>query len=1142
MKEPSHEQTIQELRALLFGEGPYARSGAPEPELLGGLSSALPEAVLEEAIRAVAGIGFMFEDDRLRTLAALLPRFPDSGQDAVLARMAVRFPEIISSLPERLLARVLAAVRAMEEVLGRAEALARLAGRLGQPTGQKILLEEATAAARAPGWDDYKRRALVELIPYLSPPFPEGFVEELLAVARTMDQGENRAAALTGLIPFLFGTAKEETALEALVAARAIEWLPTRIRALVKLRPHLPESLRGDVLQEALTAARERPYDIDRARALADIARQLEEPLQSQLRREIQALDLPDLGGQDFFDLVPYLSEDQVARFFRTLQDYHVEELAGRLSRLAPQLSERMLSEALSVAARESLSEKSRARLTIALAPYLPQELALAAAARTIERCGLQIDPRIAAGVPEAKVEEPWWTYRTLLSLRPRLPEDHPLRSTPVLQPFSDERILYLLDQLPIEKRESLFRDVTRRIEAYYGGGAGPPKMDEEASGAEKEYEVPEPAATPVSPAEAVREAMMHEASAKLRHRIPPPHECVVNTGFASREEPETPVDRMAPLLCGRDYYFWLEVGRKIMGAIDALPASLPVELLPAEARLKVALFSFDGEIAITPGKDLGEIQIQADGSAAVVRAVDEPEGLKDKALLKRRLFFPVTMPARPGVFGLRCSIYYKQVLVQSHLVRVEVLPSFRFLVRRLSERVPRLFPGRGPGPALETLVDYTLSNTLRADRLSRLDSHRLSIMLNDNGDGTHGFRFLGADEGDEFKGDASLSGQELQDLIDQARGALRQAAWGDPGPWQNRPYLYEGPRDPERLRRDLVLFAKKGYRFYNGLVNRLAGGRSQDRRAIRREVQKLERLMAKPGLVQLGSRESARHIVPAAMIYDYAFDTTLPPEDYTLCPTFATALEKNLPLAETECFAGACPSRGKDSVVCPSGFWGYRHKIGMPVSIGGALSDAAVEIRYHGLPELAVAVSTDPALVRRPGHEQALRTLGQSLGWQYADTREKALDMMKRASAHLLYFYCHGGVADNVPYIQVGSLSERGITSDLLRSKNIFWETTQPLVFINGCHTTALEPERAFDLVTGFVETANAAGVIGTEITIFEPLACTFSEECLRHFLNGVPIGESVRLARLKLLEDGNPLGLAYIPFVLASLSMTKA
>jgi hypothetical protein len=132
--------------------------------------------------------------------------------------------------------------------------------------------------------------------------------------------------------------------------------------------------------------------------------------------------------------------------------------------------------------------------------------------------------------------------------------------------------------------------------------------------------------------------------------------------------------------------------------------------------------------------------------------------------------------------------------------------------------------------------------------------------------------------------------------------------------------------------------------------------------------------------------------------------------------------------------------------------------------------------------------------------------------------------------------FYCHGGVTEtNIPFLEVGPPNAGGgILRDNLRAYEIRWTAPRPLVFLNGCRTTALEPEAAIDLVSGFVETCNAAGVIGTEITIFESLACRFAEECLqRFFVHRLPIGEAVRAARLALLQEANPLGLVYIPFI---------
>ena len=100
----------------------------------------------------------------------------------------------------------------------------------------------------------------------------------------------------------------------------------------------------------------------------------------------------------------------------------------------------------------------------------------------------------------------------------------------------------------------------------------------------------------------------------------------------------------------------------------------------------------------------------------------------------------------------------------------------------------------------------------------------------------------------------------------------------------------------------------------------------------------------------------------------------------------------------------------------------------------------------------------------------------------------------------------------------------------------------TRPLVFINGCHTTALTPDVPLEFVSLFLEMSEASAVIGTEITIFEPLAVAFAEAFLPRFLAGTPLGEAVRGARLALLKDGNPLGLVYIPYALAGLRLVQA
>jgi hypothetical protein len=140
-----------------------------------------------------------------------------------------------------------------------------------------------------------------------------------------------------------------------------------------------------------------------------------------------------------------------------------------------------------------------------------------------------------------------------------------------------------------------------------------------------------------------------------------------------------------------------------------------------------------------------------------------------------------------------------------------------------------------------------------------------------------------------------------------------------------------------------------------------------------------------------------------------------------------------------------------------------------------------------------------------------------------------------------VVYFYCHGGVNGAVPYLLVGKDKSVIIVPSNLRAENIFWEDTHPLVFINGCHTTALSPEQTLNFVSAFVENALCAGVIGTEITIFEPLAVAFSEAFFKRFSHNEPVGMAIRNARLDILQQYNPLGLVYIPFVISGLQLVK-
>jgi hypothetical protein len=584
----------------------------------------------------------------------------------------------------------------------------------------------------------------------------------------------------------------------------------------------------------------------------------------------------------------------------------------------------------------------------------------------------------------------------------------------------------------------------------------------------------------------------------------------IVNTGFAPESQASNRLDPTMPLEVNCSYYFWLDVGKRSRKTIETKPTALP-EDLPVGARLVVAIFPFKDEIRIKPGSDVGELMLNSNGTAQVMGKKPAVPANISADLLNRRLYFPVRTPDRSGTFRLRCSIYYNQVLVQSRLIKACVMDE------------PESIAG-----ALQSDVDYTLTDTLRPAHFTALAPHRLSLMVNSNGDGTHTFSFLGADGKEPFKNECNISAPLLKTLTENARTALREVSWGSPGPYEDGlQYKYQ-QYTLDQLEKDLIKLAIRGWNLYDSLIFELTGGNDE-----------FINLMRQPGgLVQIALKQSPTLILPAALFYDQPIDPNNQDMPLRLCDAFINSLDGMIPLEKTPCFQGKCPRYEELDYVCPSGFWGYRHILGLPVSLKEG--EVPTEILFNEGLEIVVG-GEYKSLQKTRQHVANIHAIRKDIDLHDPPTRNKILEELKKTKAQLIYFYCHGGYREDIklPYLQV---DEGNILGSDLRAHNISWKKPpHPLVFINGCHTAALDPEQAYNLVESFVE-KGCAGVIGTEITIFEQLACDFAEECLRQFLAGnASIGEAIRGARLELLRRGNPLGLVYTPFVTADLHLRQ-
>lgn len=684
-------------------------------------------------------------------------------------------------------------------------------------------------------------------------------------------------------------------------------------------------------------------------------------------------------------------------------------------------------------------------------------------------------------------------------------------------------------------------------------GGDSAPSLDDidnyiPARGAEKPYLMPVEDVFTIKGRGTVADSSSSKTSAR---------QDIVNLGFSKRESPDK-TEVKETLRCGETYLFWLEVGAMRPDSMSIEQVPLRVEELPREEKLEVALFSFKDELEITKGEDIGELQITRDMTVEVAK---QPMSLRRRPAsgrLKTCLFFPVRVPDRAGVYRLRCNIYCKQTLIESWLISVVAQQGAPQKVdAAFFDKEKALFSDDSPHTqhevALYADADFILSQALTPALLPQTP-HRLSLMLNSNGNGTHSFRFFGKQGTEHLKDDATLEEGELKSFVKMGREALRQASWGSTEEWDNvSKYLYEDSsfvpeRDMGKLAKELVRLAIPGYQFY-----------SEIKRQLTNDPQTLRRLMAEPGLVQVALKKSSRHIFPAALIYDYPYDTLeedIRTSTFELCKSFDAAMRSSAPLEEADCFKGKCWLRAEHAknaidyvgdfsrYVCPSGFWGYRHALGFPRTLGKA-DDVPEQMILRDSLEVVYGYSTD---FDPEEHVEKLQGVRQPIGWHHANNRRGILKLLVEKKPHLVYFYCHGGIsATGVPFMEVGERDMLDPSNFSAAFSETYWEDPRPLVFLNGCHTTAMSPEVAVKFVEAFVQDARASGVIGTEITIFEPLARAFAEDCLRRFLGGepftepVPLGWAVRGARLALLKQGNPLGLVYIPFASASLRLVK-
>lgn len=735
-----------------------------------------------------------------------------------------------------------------------------------------------------------------------------------------------------------------------------------------------------------------------------------------------------------------------------------------------------------------------------------------------------------AAAPPPASPAEPWEPSRPVppspisgptanpraLPTAPRLPDRLPPQddASPTLSASSKPG---LLDRA----RELLDRFFSSYVDRR------PPVDDEPLP----PVPVAAPPASPPAPEGELREAMTgHEEEAAPARTL--------NAALFDEDAHPLPTDR--PLRLEVSSVLRVNVGPVAAWSAVEAPQLFPDDVSAAiedaggegvDLSFQSADFALDG----AGNRPVGEWQVVERGLFVPAR------GSSDAVIIEVR-------PLHPGLGYLRCAVYFRNALVQSLRLDAHVLDADG---RAPLDTIPES-ARVGVAKRLETLgyavvTEYTAAPGLVA--MEEVPERGVSLYTNETW-GTHalGVRVEGAAAVTKT---VTLRPDQVGLRTQVARAAL--TAVGTRVEGDKKSYRYTAERQgevpansgtPADLTDALKKLARLGYQLYAELL-------PTDLRAA------LVPALKVPTTISV-ARLAEGEVLPWAVLYDRPLDLDdASPEEVCMRLLDVPA---DRPLDAVACRQRPdCPLQDearKRRVVCPWGFWGLKHAIEQPPQrLDPGQEGRALVTRIDGPVRLDMNVF--PKFSRLANHRPRVEALSDVFVYAGDDTAPGAAPALTTVRTALrdreltaIYFYCHGGEIDRdgvpAPFLAVGKSRDRLLPIDLREidpddGTPLYSWPRHPLVFLNGCETAMLEPRVLAHFVDAFAE-RGAAGVIGTEVPVFEALATEVAEVFLRLFLReGRSVGEALRQIRHDLLRRNNPLGLVYTAYASADLRWTK-
>lgn len=579
-------------------------------------------------------------------------------------------------------------------------------------------------------------------------------------------------------------------------------------------------------------------------------------------------------------------------------------------------------------------------------------------------------------------------------------------------------------------------------------------------------------------------------------------------------------VDGASPLVFGKQIYLRVNIGpfdtRSLMRleeadafvSDDAIEAAFP-ETIGKPVPLEATIFSDDFEIS-------------------------DEERTQKFDLIRGQPTSPVYFPLIPrkrNFARLRLCIFYRNHLLQSLSLEANVR----------STRQTWL----SPSAALAFIPRVRVEMTFSADfaNVATLPARGLWLGINQSSD-THTLNIKSSDK---------AFSRNLEDKIEtalrKARAALLEVSFDivkGPDGQDRKQYRFDSQNYPsgaseadrqERFRQDLTTLAVAGRNLYDAVFGFVPT--AEEREEVQPIVDETKAKLRNEQIIQIARLKSMEDIWPWALMYDSLIDSKLVKR---VCLAYRGP---NGPLSYKDGAKNCTHDRRDKTVVCPYGFWGFKHIIEQPTQPGGkkAFSDLVLQIKLSSEPVLQMVLENTlgRSEVQHVTNMKALKFRALTTLKEFISGLDPTLKPPP-AEPHVVYFFCHGKYDDTEnAYLQVGD-NESLLPSEL-DELDFRWTNSHGLVFINGCHTAELQPKDLSSLMKPFVE-AYASGIIGTEISVTTGLAREFAQEFFARFLSNDDktnrkVGGIIKDLRLNLLMKYNPLGLVYTPYCSADLQV---